>query len=412
MSSPKAFLSYVTENRDSIEHLDKDLTDYGIDVVTNYQYVSGGDNWKNRIRNLIYESGYFIACFSKEFNEREESVAYRELDYAIERASDFPPNRKWIIPVRINECTIPNREIRPGVMLTDLNWTDLFPNAKWDDGVKGIVKALGIEPVNRSENVSPITSIEPVNRSENVSPITSIEPVNRSENVSPTTSIEPVNRSENVSPTTSIEPVNRSENVSPTTSIEPVNESENVSPTTKLRKPLTSTNVIKILQGIGFDMRKYTPIDPFAPNALQGEYWSQSDWFIVSPEKFPKLPNYITAIAAGNCEGILSEIRFSLSINDHSDKDNAYDSLTEKCNQFCIELCESSLSDAIRHDLNQSKNSFTHDKKIRAHTIYTDNDDRLEGININMHNQVYHQSPMDEKPVRFGFHITRFSFIL
>ena len=367
MSSPKAFLSYVTENRDSIEHLDKDLTDYGIDVVTDYQYVSGGDNWKNRIKNLIYESGYFIACFSKEFNEREESVAYRELDYAIERASDFPPNRKWIIPVRINECTIPNREIRPGVMLTDLNWTDLFPNAKWDDGVKGIVKALGIEPVNRSENVSP---------------------------------------------TTSIEPVNRSENVSPTTSIEPVNESENVSPTTKLRKPLTSTNVIKILQGIGFDMRKYTPIDPFAPNALQGEYWSQSDWFIVSPEKFPKLPNYITAIAAGNCEGILSEIRFSLSINDHSDKDNAYDSLTEKCNQFCIELCESSLSDAIRHDLNQSKNSFTHDKKIRAHTIYTDNDDRLEGININMHNQVYHQSPMDEKPVRFGFHITRFSFIL
>ena len=351
MNSPKVFLSYVKENKQSIRRLDKDLMDYGIDVVTDYKYISGGDNWKNRIRNLIYESGYFIACFSKEFNERKESVAYRELDYAIERVSDFPPDRKWIIPVRINECPIPNREIRPGVILTDLNWTDLFPNAKWDDGVKGIVKALGIEPVNMSKNVSS------------------------------------------------------------TTSIEPVNESENVSSTTKLRRPLTSTNVIKILQGIGFDMRKYTPIDPFAPNALQGEYWSQSDWFIVSPEKFPKLPNYITAIAAGNREGILSEIRFSLTINDHSDKDNAYDSLTEKCNQFCIELCESSLSDAIRHDLNQSKNSFIHDKKLRAHTIYTDNDYRLEGLNINMHNQVYHQSPMDEKPVRFGFHITRFSFI-
>ena len=352
MSSPKAFLSYVTENRDSIKHLDKDLTDYGIDVVTDYKYVSGGDNWRNRIRNLIYESGYFILCFSKEFNEREESVAYRELDYAIERASDFPPDRKWIIPVRINECTIPNREIRPGVMLTDLNWTDLFPNTKWDDGVKGIVKALGIEPVNRSENVSPTADIEPVNRS------------------------------------------------------------ENVSPTTRLRKPLTSTNVIRILQGMGFDMRKYKPIDPYAPDALQGEYWSQSDWFIVSPEKFPKLPNHITAIAAGNREGILSEIRLSLAINDHSDKDNAYDSLIEKCNQLCIELCESSLSDAIRRDLNQSKNSFTHGKKIRAHTIYTDNDYRLEGLNINMHNQVYNQSPMDEKPTNFRFHITRFSFTL
>ena len=37
--------------------------DYGIDVVTDYKYVSGGDNWKNRIRNLIYESGYFYCLF-------------------------------------------------------------------------------------------------------------------------------------------------------------------------------------------------------------------------------------------------------------------------------------------------------------------------------------------------------------
>lgn len=53
MSSPKVFLSYVIENRDSIEQLDRDLTDYGIDVVTDYKYVCGGDNWRNRIRTLI-----------------------------------------------------------------------------------------------------------------------------------------------------------------------------------------------------------------------------------------------------------------------------------------------------------------------------------------------------------------------
>ena len=89
MNPPKVFLSYVKENKHSIRQLDKDLMDYGIDVVTDYKYISGGDNWKNRIRNLIYESGYFIACFSKEFNERKESVAYRELDYAIERVLGF-----------------------------------------------------------------------------------------------------------------------------------------------------------------------------------------------------------------------------------------------------------------------------------------------------------------------------------
>ena len=333
MSSPKVFLCYVTENKDSIKQLDEDLTDYGIEVIVDYKYVSGGDNFRDRIRNLIYQSGYFIPCFSKEFNRRKESVAYSELDYAIERGQDLPFNCKWIIPVRINECTIPSRRIRPGELLTDLHRIDLFPNAKWDQGIKDIVKALGIEPVKISENMSH---------------------------------------------------------------------------TTRLRTSLTASNMIEVLQGIGFDMRRYTPLDPYTPT----EYWAQSEWFIVTPENFPKLPNYITAIVSGTQEGILNEMRLSLSINDHSEKDNAYDSLIEKCNQLSIELCELNLPNEIIDDLIQAKNSFTDDRRFRPHAIYTDNDYRLEGINVNMHNEVYNTSPLDEKPVRFGFHITRFSFTL
>ena len=143
---------------------------------------------------------------------------------------------------------------------------------------------------------------------------------------------------------------------------------------------------------------------------MRREYWSLSEWFRVTPETSTKLPNYITAIVSGTREGILSEIRLSLTINNHSGKDNAYDSLIEKCNQLCVKLCGSGLSDEIIHDLNDIKDSFTHDRKPRPHAIYTDNDYRLEGININMHNDVANQSTMPEKPVRFGFHITRISF--
>ena len=143
---------------------------------------------------------------------------------------------------------------------------------------------------------------------------------------------------------------------------------------------------------------------------LRREYWSQSKWFIVTPDTYIKLPNYITAIVSGTREGILDEIRLSLAINNHSDKDDAYDSFIQKCNQLCIELCGHDLPDAIIHDLIQSKNSFTDDKKLRPHAIYANNDYRLEGININMCNEVYNQSTLDEKPVSFRFHITRFSF--
>ena len=134
---------------------------------------------------------------------------------------------------------------------------------------------------------------------------------------------------------------------------------------------------------------------------LRREYWSQSKWFIITPETLTKLPNYITAIVSGTREGILSEIRLSLTINNHSGKDNAYDFLIKKGNQLCIELCGQNLPNAIIEDLIQCKNSFTNDRRFRSHTIYADNDYRLEGVNINMRNEVSNQSPLAEKPVRF-----------
>ena len=71
MNSPKVFLSYVKENEPIIRFLDQCLRDYGIDVVTDYENILGGSNWQRDLRRLIENSGYFVVCFSREFNERE-----------------------------------------------------------------------------------------------------------------------------------------------------------------------------------------------------------------------------------------------------------------------------------------------------------------------------------------------------
>ena len=42
MKPPKAFLSYVKENEPIVRLLDQFLTDYGINVVTNYRNIDGG----------------------------------------------------------------------------------------------------------------------------------------------------------------------------------------------------------------------------------------------------------------------------------------------------------------------------------------------------------------------------------
>ena len=328
MSRPKVFLSYVKENEPLVRILDQSLTDYGIDIVTDYRNILGGSNWKRGLRRLIENSGYFIVCFSSEFNARKRTVLWRELDHAIERAQDFSPNHNWIIPVRINECEVPSLEIRSREYLTDLHWIDLFPGgSKWYEGIESIVRAIDDTLI------------------------------------------------------------------------------------TNPQEALASPPEIEVLKNMRFDMGRYfcNEMGDIRYNSRR-EYWSQSEWFIVTPEKFSKLPNYITAIVSGTREGILNEIRLSLTINDYSEKDNAYDSLIEKCNQLCMELCGKGLSDEIRHDLIDAKNRFTQDRIFSPHIIHTDNNYRLEGININMRNEFYDESPLDEKPVRFRFHITKISF--
>lgn len=305
------------------------LTGYGIDVVTDYRHIRGGFNWKRKIRELIKESTYFVLCLSKEFNDRDHTVLYRELNHAIEEMQDLPYDRTWIIPIRINECQIPNVEIRPREYLSDITYIDLFPGGfKLSEGIESIVMSI-------DENLIK-------------------------------------------------------------------------NPQEALAFPIEE---IEILRKMGFDMGRYTCNEIGDINfTSQREYWSQSKWFIVTPEKIAKLPNHITAIVSGTREGILNEIRLSLTINDYSDKDDAYDSFIEKCNQLCNDLCRSGLSNEIMHDLIDAKNSFTNDRVFSPHAIYTNTDYRLEGININMRNEVHNNKRVDENVVSFRFHITRFSF--
>ena len=50
MNSPKVFLSYVNENEPIVRILDQCLTDYGIDIVTDYRNILGGSNWKRDVK--------------------------------------------------------------------------------------------------------------------------------------------------------------------------------------------------------------------------------------------------------------------------------------------------------------------------------------------------------------------------
>jgi hypothetical protein len=63
-----------------------------------------------------------------------------ELNLAIDELRLRPTDRAWFIPLRLNECTIPDRAIGGGQQLSDIHYIDLSRN--WDDGIRSLVEVL------------------------------------------------------------------------------------------------------------------------------------------------------------------------------------------------------------------------------------------------------------------------------
>ena len=100
------------------------------------QGVAGGPT----IREAIREGAFYIACFSQEYGERNTTYMNEELMIAIEELRLRPTNRIWFIPVKLNECEIPDIDIGANLTLQAINYVDLGED--WTDGIQRILKVI------------------------------------------------------------------------------------------------------------------------------------------------------------------------------------------------------------------------------------------------------------------------------
>ena len=134
------FISYVRENEDVVNKLDQELTLHGIEVWRDVRNLGPGARWKQEIRNAIREGSFFIACFSKEYNNRVKTQMNEELLLAIEQLRLRPNNKVWFIPIKLNECEIPSLEISSTETLNDLNHVKLYED--WNAGIQRILGVI------------------------------------------------------------------------------------------------------------------------------------------------------------------------------------------------------------------------------------------------------------------------------
>jgi WD40 repeat protein len=133
------FISYIRENKDKVHRLCEYLQKSGIKVWIDKDKIKPGHFWPDVIRDAIKKGSFFIACFSKEFNERIRSHMHEELTLAIEELRKRPKDRAWFIPVLFSG-EVPNITISDGVTIRHIQWVDLSQG--WDNGINEILSVV------------------------------------------------------------------------------------------------------------------------------------------------------------------------------------------------------------------------------------------------------------------------------
>jgi len=150
------FISYVRNNKRLVKRLCDDLTKQGVKVWLDRRDIKPGTRWQDAVEEAIKEGAFFIACFSKQYNERDETYMNEELTLAIDRLRKLSPDRIWFIPVKLNRCEVPKRRISDVEKLTDLQWVELYKDR--DHEIQRILDVLDPIPPETQRLVAALNS--------------------------------------------------------------------------------------------------------------------------------------------------------------------------------------------------------------------------------------------------------------
>jgi TIR domain len=143
-SEHDVFISYLSVDSARVDCLVQALRGEGYSVWLDRSHLDVGARWRQEIASAIRTCRAMVACFSSAYGDREKSYMNEELTLAIEEIRARPTDRAWFFPVRLDDCSIPDRRISAGESLRDIQAIDLFPARR--DLYRPLVKALARIP--------------------------------------------------------------------------------------------------------------------------------------------------------------------------------------------------------------------------------------------------------------------------
>jgi hypothetical protein len=122
-----AFISFDEKDAREADVVQAALEAAKIRVWRATSEVLPGDSWRDRIRTAIsVDALVFLACFSRASLARARAQQYEELTWAVGELRQRHPETPWLIPVRFDDCEIPDLDLGAGRSLRDLRLVDAF----------------------------------------------------------------------------------------------------------------------------------------------------------------------------------------------------------------------------------------------------------------------------------------------
>ncbi len=100
----RVFVSYIRENSEGVQRICEAFGKNSIKYWVDRDQIEPGKIWKQAIRDAISAGAFFLACFSREYENKTETYMNEELLLGVDILRTKPYNSGWLIPIKLSPC--------------------------------------------------------------------------------------------------------------------------------------------------------------------------------------------------------------------------------------------------------------------------------------------------------------------
>src|SRR5262249_42745839 len=126
----RVFLCHSSGDKPSVRRLFHRLRIDHIDPWLDEEKLLPGQDWQIEIRKAVQNSDVVIVCLSLD-SIHKSGFVQKEIRYALDVADEQPEDTIFLIPVRLEECKVPER-------LRNWQWVNLYDRKGYDSLISAL----------------------------------------------------------------------------------------------------------------------------------------------------------------------------------------------------------------------------------------------------------------------------------